>query len=216
MGIIAKRLLSYTFAVIAWLVAGVSLALDLIGWSTAPEDTSVAMGRVMQILSWLASLPSWIPYGSATALTMWLIFVSWPKAQVAQAALTPKPKPPPDISDEKPVKLLSTIHYDVSKARTKVGQEIVDFPGSRSLDLMVNGRQNVLSIETAAHVRSACGLLSSFGIPTPHLGSTIERRDALMMEDYFSLALPFVGQSQVDELKNEAARFIQERQKPSQ
>ena len=38
----------------------------------------------------------------------------------------------------------------------------------------------------------------------------------MMIDDFFSLALPFVGQSQVDELKKEAARFIQERQKPSQ
>lgn len=39
----------------------------------------------MQILDWLASLPAWMPYGVATALTMWLMYISWPRTAASNA-----------------------------------------------------------------------------------------------------------------------------------
>lgn len=74
-----KRLASYAIVAGGWLIAGVRTALDLIGWSTAPDDVAVAESRLDQILIWLLSLPLWLPWGFALIATLWLMWVSWPR-----------------------------------------------------------------------------------------------------------------------------------------
>ena len=142
MGLTSKRLLSYAFFSIGWLVSGVKLTLDVIGWSTAPEDTSVALGRSMLLLNWLASLPSWIPDVSAIALTMWLMFMSWPRAQTTNAVGNQSAalNLAPVTSSSTPVKILFSIHYDISTAGTKVNREIERFPGSGSMGMPTRSR----------------------------------------------------------------------------
>lgn len=57
--------------------------LDLIGYSTASDDALVAQGIVHQILVWEMSLPLWVPWGFALITTMWLMWVSWPRATIS-------------------------------------------------------------------------------------------------------------------------------------
>lgn len=101
MGIVFKRILSFVVPAILFLLAGVRLALDVIGWSTAPDDVEVARDRTMQILTWIASLPSWLPIAAASGLTAWLMYTSWPRpaqirdgASLAKGPALPSPAPP--------------------------------------------------------------------------------------------------------------------------
>jgi hypothetical protein len=64
-----------------WLLAGVRTVLDLIGYSTAPDDLTVARARLDQFFVWLLSVPWWAVWGFALLSTLWLMWVSWPAAQ---------------------------------------------------------------------------------------------------------------------------------------
>lgn len=83
MGILLRRLASILFAASGWLIAGIRTTLDLIGWSTAPDDVGVAMSRLDEFFSWLLSIPWWGPWGFALITTLWLMWVSWPRIQLA-------------------------------------------------------------------------------------------------------------------------------------
>lgn len=61
-----------------WFLVGARLMLDLIGYSTAPEDVGVAQTRLDQFIGWLFSVPWWAVLGVALVSTLWLIRVSWP------------------------------------------------------------------------------------------------------------------------------------------
>lgn len=63
--------------------------LDLIGYSTVPDDATVAATRLDQFLGWLMTVPWWVVFGFALVSTMWLMWVSWPRS-----ALTTKEFPP--------------------------------------------------------------------------------------------------------------------------
>jgi len=78
-GIFFKRLASILLAVGGWLITGVRTALDIIGWSTAPDDVGTAMSRLDKFLIWLLALPWWVPWGFALISTLWLMWVSWPR-----------------------------------------------------------------------------------------------------------------------------------------
>lgn len=75
------RIASQIITAGGWLVAGARLVLDLIGYSTIPEDTGVAQTRAEHFLTWLAGLPWWAPWGFALVSTLWLMWVSWPRQQ---------------------------------------------------------------------------------------------------------------------------------------
>jgi hypothetical protein len=59
--------------------------LDLIGYSTAPEDMEVAQDRLDQFVGWLLSVPWWVVLGFALVSTLWLMWVSWPRHVSAPA-----------------------------------------------------------------------------------------------------------------------------------
>jgi hypothetical protein len=79
MKLIVGRILSALFTAGGWLLAGARTVLDLIGYSTAPEDVGVAQARLDQFLGWLLSVPWWAVWGFALVSTMWFIWVSWPR-----------------------------------------------------------------------------------------------------------------------------------------
>ena len=60
---------------------GARLLLDLIGYSTSPEDFEDITKKLPAAAEWLLSTPWWFPALMATALTVFLIWVSWPRAQ---------------------------------------------------------------------------------------------------------------------------------------
>lgn len=90
MGSFLKRIGSIVLVAGGWLLAILRFALDLVGWSTVPDDVNVAMSRVDQFLTWLLSLPWEVPWGFALLSTLWLIWVSWPGARVFGAEFVSK------------------------------------------------------------------------------------------------------------------------------
>lgn len=83
------RISSVVVVVGGWLVAGIRFALDIVGYSTVPEDIEVARTRLDQFLSYLVSMPWWAPLGFALAATLWLIWVSWPRNSKVVVQPTP-------------------------------------------------------------------------------------------------------------------------------
>lgn len=55
------------------------MTLDLIGYSTIPDDAKVALGRLDDFFLWLLSVPWWGVFGFALIASMWLMWVSWPR-----------------------------------------------------------------------------------------------------------------------------------------
>ena len=88
MKLIVGRVLSAFLTAGGWLLAGVRLVLDLIGYSTTPEDVLVAKGRLDQLFDLILSAPWWAIWGFAFLSTFWLIWVSWPRTVSSGPAAT--------------------------------------------------------------------------------------------------------------------------------
>ena len=73
------RIVSTLVTIGGWALVGVRTVLDLIGYSTVPEDAEVAQTRVDQFLGWLLGLPWWTVWGFVLITTLWLMWVSWPR-----------------------------------------------------------------------------------------------------------------------------------------
>lgn len=75
----AGRIGSIAFIAGGWILFGVRIVLELIGYATIPEDTEVARTRIEALLTWLSGVPSWLVFGFVLIPTIVLIYVSWPK-----------------------------------------------------------------------------------------------------------------------------------------
>jgi hypothetical protein len=85
MALFFKRLASHMLALGGCALVAVRIALDLIGWSTAPDDVGVAMSTVEIFFVWLLGVPWYAPWSFALISTIWLMWVSWPSRSVAGA-----------------------------------------------------------------------------------------------------------------------------------
>lgn len=74
-----------------WLLIGVRVVLDLIGYSTLPEDVVVAHERANAALVWISGIPWWALLGFALITTLWLMHVSWPRSMIGTASPQPNP-----------------------------------------------------------------------------------------------------------------------------
>lgn len=74
------RIASIIMVAAGWVLFGVRTVLELIGYSTAPEDVEVAKTRLEQGLDLLLAAPWWAVLGFALASTLLLIWVSWPRS----------------------------------------------------------------------------------------------------------------------------------------
>jgi hypothetical protein len=99
MKLIIGRIVSILIMAGGWVLVGIRTILDLIGYSTVPEDIEVAQTRLDQILGWVLSLPWWAPWGFALISTLWLMYVSWPRQRVGPA---PIKTDTPAVQIEKP------------------------------------------------------------------------------------------------------------------
>jgi hypothetical protein len=77
------RILSAVVVAGSWLIAGVRLVLDLIGYATVPDDVGVAQTRIDQFLALVLATPWWVIWGFALISTLWLMWVSWPRPTIA-------------------------------------------------------------------------------------------------------------------------------------
>lgn len=78
------RVLSATMMALGWVIAGARTVLDLIGYSTAPDDAQVAGHLLHSFLLWVLSLPVWLPWGFALIATLALMYLSWPRPAPAR------------------------------------------------------------------------------------------------------------------------------------
>lgn len=81
MGIIKRYILPIGFTALLWLYAGARFALDVVGWSTAPDDAKVALGHLERFFLWLMSIPVWMPFAGAVALSA-IMILKWPKPSI--------------------------------------------------------------------------------------------------------------------------------------
>ena len=77
------RLFGIALSVGGWLLVGARVVLDLVGYSTAPDDAVVATGLMKSFLLWLLNIPWWVPWAFAFSTTLLLSYVFWPRAVLA-------------------------------------------------------------------------------------------------------------------------------------
>ncbi len=83
--------------------------LDLIGYSTIPEDAKVAASRMDAFFIWLLNIPWWAVLGFALISTMWLMWVSWPRPNSDAMSVLPK-SPTPETVVKANIPLISFAH----------------------------------------------------------------------------------------------------------
>lgn len=81
-----QRILAILGFLASAVLSGARMVLDVIGYSTLPEDAGVAAGRLDQFVAWLLSMPWWAPVGMTFILTVILIFFPPPRANRPAAA----------------------------------------------------------------------------------------------------------------------------------
>ena len=79
---VVGRIVAVSLTAGGWEITGIRAVLDLIGYSTIPEDKQVATGLLRDFLIWILQLPWWVPWGFALIATVTLIWVSWPRTLV--------------------------------------------------------------------------------------------------------------------------------------
>lgn len=85
MGRALGRIASVLIVVTGWMMFIIRLVLDIIGYSTVPEDIEVARTRFDQALDLLLSAPWWAFFVFAMFSTVSLMWFSWPR-QISAAA----------------------------------------------------------------------------------------------------------------------------------
>ena len=69
-----RTLIGLVFWLLLALLAGARAMLDLLGYTTAPEDFEGLRKKLPQVLDWLFSTPWWVP---AVSLLMLTLFMGW-------------------------------------------------------------------------------------------------------------------------------------------
>ena len=91
MKLVIGRVLSWLFTFGGWVVAVVRTTLDLVGYSTAPQDVEVAKTLIQQAFDLLLTLPWWGPWGFVLISTLWLMWLSWPRHALSENKEHPLP-----------------------------------------------------------------------------------------------------------------------------
>ena len=124
-----------------YLFAGVRLVLDLIGYSTVPEDVAVAQTRADQFLGFALSVPWWAIWAFLLITTVLLIWVSWPRPQAETKLNSPAdeeaPKPTyaspfagktPAVPETIPQRLIDAIDRDDARIEDRIRLHYVEKP----------------------------------------------------------------------------------------
>jgi hypothetical protein len=90
-----SRVAAFVAAVFLWTWFLVQQAVMWIGASTVVDDFSLLVERLPRGVEWLFTTPWYVPAGLATALTAFLMWLAWPRAQFATTA----PLGNPDLAD---------------------------------------------------------------------------------------------------------------------
>jgi hypothetical protein len=75
------KLFSIASAAGFWMIAGVRVTLEIIGYATLPEDAVIASGYLQKFMISLSTIPWLVILLFALISTMWLAWVSWSRAQ---------------------------------------------------------------------------------------------------------------------------------------
>lgn len=202
MGIFKKTVLPGIIAAFLYVYAGARFALDLVGWSTAPDDIGVAMSRADQLFGWLMSIPVWLPFTGAILVTIVLMMAARPMPDYVQVSSMNDPKLPADRPVEK---LISSLYLDVYNAKGAVRSDLARKSDSFRIPGVVYTK---LSVGVAAQVRSVLAKPKAFDMEVPNFLREISMSDGKVLVDYFDTILPFVGRNQTAELKVESSVFV--------
>ena len=185
--LIAGRIFSAIIVAGGWLVAGLRLALDLIGYSTVPDDLKVAQGRVEQAIDYLFAIPWWGPLGFATVATLWLMHVSWPRTQGAvpllphaSAALPANEKTA--VADNLPVKAIAL------RAETQEERQAKNELGAFAMNYLLPACEAQRAFQNAI-LRRLCGsasvveLLARKGLAADGPNADFERHRKALASD---------------------------------
>lgn len=201
MGIVKKIVLPVFVAVALYIYAGARFALDVVGWSTAPDDIGVAMSRADQLFSWLMSIPVWLPFMGALAVTVAITIAYRPIGATASG----RSGGPSRLAATPDQKLISSLYSDIYNTNKHVRADVMR---SNSDPRFLRISVTLLSVGVSASVRSALAKIKSFSIEVPFVGINVSRSEGVMINDYFDTILPFVGGNQLEELKAESLAFI--------
>ena len=72
-----KRAAGVVASMLGWLLLGVRTVLELVGYSTLPDDLRVASRYLDAVFTWLLGVPWWAVLGVALASTLWLTWLAW-------------------------------------------------------------------------------------------------------------------------------------------
>jgi hypothetical protein len=112
-----------TILVWTWLI--IKIGVTVIGASTVGDDFNQLIDRLPKWAEWLFSTPWWVPASLATALTLFLIWLSWPRTFGAASVVdkTGREAMPlaPDIPQLQPYLEAAYIHPDPEKGPVYVG-----------------------------------------------------------------------------------------------
>ncbi len=201
MGIIKKIVLPGIVAVALYIYSGARFALDLVGWSTAPDDIGVAMSRADQLFAWLMSIPVWLPFIGALGFTIVMTMVYRPIVATALG----QSDGPPRLAPTPEQKLISSIYVDILSTKKQVRADVMR---NNSDPRFVKISVTKLSVGVSASVRSVLARIKDFNVEVPLVGINVSRSEGVMINDYFDTILPFVGGNQIEELKAESLAFI--------
>lgn len=73
------RIASIVITISGWMLFAIRTMIDLIGYSTLPDDVIVANHRLNSFLIWLSAIPWWALLAFALVSTIILFFVVWPR-----------------------------------------------------------------------------------------------------------------------------------------
>lgn len=127
---IIARIASGALVIGGWALVGVRTVLDLIGYSTVPEDSQVATGLLRDFFLWLLSVPWLGPWGFALISTLALIWFSWPRGRTHPEITNPAPVAPP-LSKPKPIETQREEEVPISQLAQPVGADVQPEPNKR-------------------------------------------------------------------------------------
>lgn len=191
------RFVSGSISAGGWLLLGVRTVLDLIGYSTLPEDAKVAADRLDHFFLWLLSVPWWAVLGFALVSTMWLMWVSWPREAGGGRPAFPK------IQPERETFSSIAANMRFAQGRFRTARKALDKPmGRLDLDEILHAKNQFRATEIS---------LRKKGFKTPWLEYEVDPIGYLERNlQYIDLVEPLIYRKHYREAKSQARILVEQ------
>jgi hypothetical protein len=119
------RMGTFILSVLFWTWLAVKGVVTLIGATTVVDDYNQMIERLPKFAAWLFSTSWWVPAGLASALSLFLIWLSWPSPtsvrEAPQSPYPPQPQPLPPMGKSQAPYLKSLSIHPSNKGPLFVG-----------------------------------------------------------------------------------------------